>query len=83
MKKTGKIADQFTRHPHPPKRNNWGNPKDRPRVKDQHNGHKMKEREGGGQRRPPPPKRSEEQIEGKLRQNKTLKTLKKKKTLSF
>lgn len=63
MKKRGIIADQFTSHPHPPRRNNWGNPKDRPHVKNQHNSHKEEEREDGGQRRPPPPKRREERIQ--------------------
>lgn len=65
MKNTGMTADRFTSHPHPPRRNHWGNPKDRPHVKDQHHCHKMEEeREDGGQRRPPPPpKRREEQMQ--------------------
>lgn len=64
MKKIGMIIGSVHKPPRPPRRNKWGHPKDRPHVKNQHNSHKMEEREERGQRRPPPPpKRREAQMQ--------------------
>lgn len=57
------IAGSVHNHPHPPRRNNGNNPKDRPHVKNQHNSHTMEGREEAAPRRLLPPQRREEQMQ--------------------